>query len=517
MLTRLLTGLVGGLLLWVSFPGYDIWAAAPLGVALSALSLRDIGATRGALLGFAGGMAFFTPLLSWAGIYVGPGPWLALAVLQSLYHVILGVVLGFVRVRDRYFPFLVGGAWVTTELARSTTPFGGFPWARLAFGQADSPFAGVASLVGAPGVTGVVAVTGGILAVLLSRLVDLARCRKGSAEGGGSRPVLRSLAVPAAAVVLLVLLPTWVPRPTDGPTARIMAIQGDVPQAGLDFNAQRRAVLDNHAQLTKQAAEDLRRTGGRTPDLVLWPENASDIDPLRNSDAARVIGEAVSAIGAPTVVGAVLSEPADHVTNAALVYVPGKAEPVQRYDKRHPVPFGEYIPYRDFFRNFSDKVDLVKRDFVGGKEIGVLTAPRSGGVPEVAAGATICFEVAYDDLVRDSVSAGANIVIVQTNNATFGRTHESVQQLAISRIRAIEHGRSVVHISNVGVSSLITPDGAPHGWTELFTKAVLQEDLPLRSGLTWATRLGDYPAIGTSVLTLALTCLALVRHRRRMV
>ena len=112
---------------------------------------------------------------------------------------------------------------------------------------------------------------------------------------------------------------------------------------------------------------------------------------------------------------------------------------------------------------------------------------------EIVSGPSICFEVAYDDLVRANVELGANLLLVQTNNATFGLSHESEQQLAISRLRAIEHGRSVIHISTVGVSGLITPDGTLARRSALFTAAGLDADLPVRSEQTLATRLGPWP------------------------
>ena len=533
---RLLLALAGGLALWLSFPGYDVWPAAPVGVALWALAARDVGARRGAALVGCGALAFLIPTLSWSGIFVGAVPWLGLAGVSSAYYLVLGAVLGGVRVRDRWFPLLVGTVWITVELARSTVPYGGFPWARLAFSQADSPFARVAALLGAPGVSFAVALAGGALAVAVLAVAHRwsPGGRDGPARGvpgvartptaaktpaaartpavGEERLLQRAgfVAAPLLAAVALVLGPLAIPTPTDGPEARFVAIQGNVPQAGLDFNAQRRAVLDNHARVTRQAARDLRSAGDAPPDLVVWPENASDIDPLRNPDADAVIQGAVEAVGAPVVVGAVLSEPTDHLTNAALLYEPGRSGPTQRYDKRHPAPFAEYIPQRAFWRLFSDKVDYVRRDFVGGSDVGVLRTPRAGGAPEVAAGTNICFEVAYDDLVRDGVTHGANVIIVQTNNATFGDTDESVQQLAISRIRAIEHGRSVVHISNVGVSALITPDGVAHGSTGLFEPAVLAGGLPLRSDTTLATRIGD----GPSYLAAAGTALILLRRAR---
>jgi len=292
-----------------------------------------------------------------------------------------------------------------------------------------------------------------------------------------------------------------------------MAVQGNVPRAGLDFNAERRAVLDNHARVTHQAVAAVTAGTLPRPDLMVWPENASDIDPLRNSDAASVISAAVDAIKAPIILGAVLEEPRPNVSNASLLYLPGRGL-TARYIKQHPVPFAEYIPYRSFFRHFSHEVDLVRSDFNAGKGPGVFRLPAHGG-GTIAAGTIICFEVAYDGLVRDTVNHGANVLLVQTNNATFGYTDESVQQLAISRIRAIEHGRSIVHVSTVGVSALITPDGSAHQRTALFTPALLAAELPLRTDRTVADRLGPWPEdLAVFGLSMMVILLGLRRLRR---
>jgi apolipoprotein N-acyltransferase len=526
---------VSGLALWLAFPSHDLWAMAPIGVGLLALATRGAPAWQGALFGLVSGLACFLPLLSWSGTYVGALPWIALAVLESLYVALLGLVCamlqrgplsatfhqgasptGVVRVR----PVVVALAWVAQEALRDTTPFGGFPWGRLAFSQADSPLAGLAAIGGAPAVTFGVALAGGFMAAGVARLIGGTRPisggrpvgqsgiqRDGSVRGGRST-VLCFL---CAATVLV--LPVFVPRPTDGPTGRFMAVQGNVPRAGLDFNAERRAVLDNHVKATLKAAAAVRAGEQPRPDLVVWPENASDIDPLRNADAAAVINGAVDAIDAPVVLGAVLREPPPSVSNASLLYLPGEGV-TQRYVKQHPVPFAEYIPYRSFFRRFSDKVDLVSSDFTAGKGAWVFRVPTSGG-DTIAAGTIICFEVAYDGLMRDTVDHGANVLLVQTNNATFGFTDESVQQLAISRIRAIEHGRSVVHVSTVGVSAMITPDGTAHQQTALFTSAVLAADLPLRTDRTVADRVGAWPEyLACAGLAMMLILFGLRRRRR---
>ncbi len=508
---RLLLSVVAGLSLWLAFPSHDIWPLAILGVALLALATRGTRPATGLLLGFVAGMAFFLPVLSWSGIFVGNLPWFALATLEALYIAVLGWASALLQrggtapVR----PLAIAGLWVLSEFLRSTTPFGGFPWARLAFSQADSPLARLAALAGAPLVTFAVALAGGLLAVLLAQLGQLWRTRgipfADTRRGSGPRSLTRPALVLALGAAV-VAAPALIQPSTDGQDHTVLAVQGNVPEVRLDFNAQRRAVLDNHARLSHRAAERIAAGELAQPDLVVWPENAADIDPLRNGDAARIINDAVQALDAPTIVGAVLQEPADLLTNASLLYLPGQGV-TDRYVKQHPVPFAEYVPYRSFFRTLSDKVDLVRTDFVGGDEVGVMPIPTDTGTLDVGLG--ICFEVAYDHLIRQAVAGGAELLIVPTNNATFGYTDESEQQLAISRIRAMEHGRSVVHVSTVGVSALITPDGTAHQRTSLYTPALLSEELPARTELTLATRVGAWPewlasmAVGGLVLVVA--------------
>jgi apolipoprotein N-acyltransferase len=497
-----LLALGGGLLCRYAFPDPGWWPLAPVAVLLLTLACWGVSARRGCVLGLVFGLAFFVPLLSWSGVYVGMVPWFALAVLQSLYLALLGAGVAVAlrwsaRGRPGLAAVIVAALWVGQEALRDRTPYGGFPWARLAFSQADSPLGHLAALGGAPLVTFSVALAGSLLAVTVVRVLD---------HTGAMSVVLAAVGALAVAFVGLA-----VPLPVNGPMVRVAGIQGDVPEAGLDFNAERRAVLDNHARVTRELAD--RVASGRTPapDLVVWPENGSDLDPFVQEDARSVIDGAVTAIGAPTLVGAVLQRPTGHLTNASIVWTPGSG-PGELYAKRHPVPFAEYIPSRSFYRTLTSKVDLVRQDFVAGDRVGTLDlGPARVGV-------AICFEVAYDDLVRDTVRDGADLLVVQTNNATFGRTDEAVQQLAMSRLRAIEHGRAVAHVSTVGVSALIRPDGTMLTTSSLFEPAALEADLPLRTQLTWADRLGAWPEAflaGCGLLGLTLALMRRPPRRRR--
>ena len=493
---------VAGLLTWWSFPGAGPgpaptalwWAAAP-GVALLLLALRGRRPVSAGALGLVYGVAFLLPHLSWAGEYVGWLPLAALVALETLFYGAGAILLVLVSRHRVGVVRVVGsaGVWVAVEAARARVPFGGFGWGRLAFSQADGPTLGLAALGGAALVGFAVAVQGALLAeaVLAFRF------------GGGHRRLASAAAVvaPLAAAAAVLVSGLAVPLPTSPQegTLRVAGVQGNVPRAGLEFNAERRAVLDNHAGATRDLAA--RVTAGRTPppDLVVWPENASDIDPLRNADAARVIDEAVDAVDAPVMVGTLLRDSQDQYRNTTIVWEPGSG-PGQQYVKRHPVPFAEYVPYRAFFRQLTAKVDLVRADMVAGDRVGVLD------VAGTRVGDLICFEVVDDGLVADTVRHGARLVVVQTNNATFGYTDESVQQLAMSRVRAVEHGRSVAHVSTVGVSALIAPDGRVLTRSGLFTRDVLEADLPLRSSTTVATRVGEWPELvlaGAGILAAA--------------
>ncbi|WP_238072160.1 apolipoprotein N-acyltransferase, partial [Rhodococcus zopfii] len=286
----------------------------------------------------------------------------------------------------------------------------------------------------------------------------------------------------------------------------VAAIQGSVPRLGLDFNAQRKAVLDNHVARTLELAADVSAGTAPRPDVVIWPENASDIDPLRNTDAAADITAAAAAIGAPIAVGAVLVNGDGTTTNSVIVWG-AETGPGERHDKKIIQPFGEYLPYRSFFRLFSEYADRAGH-FVPGHGDGVV---RAAGIP---IGVATCYEVAFDRAFRQAVDAGAQLLAVPTNNATFGDTEMTYQQLAMSRMRAVEHGRAVVVAATSGVSAIVAADGSVLEQTPLFEPAALVAQVPLRTATTLASRLGPIPELVLCVGAVAAAGAALVRARR---
>lgn len=374
-------------------------------------------------------------------------------------------------------------------------PFGGFPWGKLAFGQADGIFAPLAALGGTPVLSFAVALCGfGIYEAL-----RIARSHPRRATAA-----LAVLTVGAPVVAGLAARPLVTDAAEDG-TVVAAVIQGNVPRLGLDFNSQRRQVLDNHALRTTQLAEEVKAGTARRPDFVVWPENSSDLDPYLEADAYEAIDAAVKAIGVPVAIGSVLVPESGPLRNTMILWDPVKG-PTKTYDKRKIQPFGERIPMRSVVRLFSSDVDRVRRDFGPGKDPGVFDMVGS------RVGMVTCFEAAFDDAVRSTVQAGAQVIAVPSNNATFGRSQMTYQQLAMDRIRAIEHSRTVLVPVTSGVSAVIRPDGRIVQQTELFTADALVAEIPLRSSRTPATLVGPLPEY--ALLAAAAAGLGWVLSRR---
>jgi apolipoprotein N-acyltransferase len=481
-----------GLALLVSFPPYGLWWCAPIGVALMAWATIGRRLRAGFAYGLLTGVVFFGPLLAWTNMHVGYAPWILLTLFQACYFALLGMALAaawpLLENRPALSAPVIALLWVAQEALRDRAPFGGFPWGRVAFSQADSPAVHLAVWGGAPLVTFVVALAGGLL--MMWRL---------------KWTVAAAVAVMAVGLVVPLSTP-------DGQTAVVAVVQGNVPRLGLDFNEQRRAVLDNHVRATVELSERVKAGQVKQPDLVVWPENASDIDPLLNADAANAIDLAARSIEAPILVGAVLRGPGENESrNAGIVWVP-EGSAGEMYLKRHPVPFAEYLPMRPLVepiaKAITNQAKLLRTDFVSGHVPGVLTL----GPAKV--GDVICFEVAYDDVVRDVVTHGAQLITVQTNNATFNEA-EASQQLAMVRLRAVEHGRDSLMASTVGISGFVTADGKVHDATDFDTAAAIVRELHLGSSTTLATRLGAWPEMALTVLAAVALVVALAERVRR--
>jgi len=497
---RMLLAAVSGVLLALAFPPFGASLLAPIAVALLVLATYDTTAWRGALIGAIQGAVSFAILLRWMTV-VGGDAWILLVALCAFWMAIVGAGQALVT-RLRWWPLWVASVWVLQEALRDRIPLGGFPWGRLAFAQTATTLTPWAAIAGAPAVTFATALAGAVLAFLV--LVAWVR-----------RPGWRQWAAASVGGLLAIALAgLLVPRPVAGedaggpPVAVAAVIQGGVPSVGLSVSDERREVLERHLAQTLRLADDVASGAVPQPDVVIWPENAVDIDPYSDREVADALTAASRAVDAPLLVGAIIDAPGspDRIANVGIVWDPD-AGPTQMYVKRHPVPFGEYIPFRSLIAPLVGRLDRVPRDMAPGQEPGVLQAG------DVRLGDVICFEVAYDDVVHDAVTAGGRVLVVQTNNATFAGLGQPEQQVAMSRLRAIEHGRAVLVAATSGISAVITPDGAVVSEISEGDVGYLVETVPLRDSLTVADRVGQVPEWIVAALGLAAMIWAAVRSR----
>jgi apolipoprotein N-acyltransferase len=476
-----------GVLLYYSFPPRTLsWSALPAFAGFGLL-LRGRTWKAGLGLGYVFGLGFLLPLLVWTGVEVGPGPWLALVAAEAAFVALVGAGMTAVS-RLPAWPVWAAALWIAGEAARARVPFGGFPWGKIAFGQADGLFLPLAAAGGTP-VLGFAVVLCGFGLGEVVRLAVATR-RTGVLRRGAAVLALLSVAVPVAGALAA---RTLVSDKAEDGTTTVALIQGNVPRAGLDFNSQRRAVLDYHARETRRLAAEVEAGRKPRPDLVLWPENSSDIDPYTNADAYAVIEGAAEAIKAPLSVGAVV-ERGGKLYNEQILWEPGKG-PRGIYDKRQIQPFGEFLPLRGLIGALNETwTSMVRQDFSRGHEPGVFT------MADARVGLVTCYEAAFDWTVRSTVTDGAQLISVPSNNATFDRSEMTYQQLAMSRVRAVEHSRTVTVPVTSGVSAVIMPDGRITQKTGMFVADSLVQKVPLRSSQTPATRLGVLPELALVLL-----------------
>ncbi|MFF7790818.1 apolipoprotein N-acyltransferase [Streptomyces sp. NPDC007991] len=473
---------LAGLLLYVSFPPRTLWWLALPAFAVFGWVLRGRGWKAGLGLGYLFGLGFLLPLLVWTGVEVGPLPWVALAAIEAIFVALVGAGVAVVS-RLPGWPVWAAALWIAGEAARARVPFDGFPWGKIAFGQADGVFLPLVAVGGTP-LLGFALVVCGFGLYEVVRLAVETR-RTGTVRRAAAAVGLLSLAVPVVAAVAA--RPLVSDKAEDG-SVTVAAIQGNVPRAGLEFNAQRRAVLDNHARETERLAAQVKAGKVARPDFVLWPENSSDVDPFANPDARAVIDAAAKAIGVPISVGGVV-ERDGKLYNELILWDPVKG-PVDTYDKRQIQPFGEYLPLRRLVGAINKNwTEMARQDFSRGTKPGVFTMDGA------KVGLVTCYEAAFDWTVRSEVTDGAQMISVPSNNATFDRSEMTYQQLAMSRVRAVEHSRTVVVPVTSGVSAIIMPDGRITQKTGMFVADSLVQKVPLRSSQTPATQLGVLPEI----------------------
>jgi apolipoprotein N-acyltransferase len=467
----LLLALGAGPVLDAGFPDLGVWPLAFVGIAIVLVALIGRRAGTAFLVGFVAGLSFYLVHVSWTALYLGPVPWVALSVLESLFFGAGAVLITlayrwFPRVwpgpiaRIAVLPALVAALWTAREMVAGTWPYGGFAWGRVALSQSESPFAPLVAWIGVSGLSFVMVT---IVAVAVQTLRE-----PGAVD-------LRRAAVPVILVVAILAVPAW---PTSVfSTSRIGAVQGNT-KAGY-FDAADRQPGD----LISGQLEASFPVLDQGVDMIVWPEGSSEYDPATVPAAARALDTLSQLAGGAPIVLGTNQERDGRAYNTSVLWTQGRVE--DWYDKKHPVPFGEYVPDRAFWEPFApDLIGLIGRDYTPGTRDGVMD------VDGVIAGIAICFDIVDDAVIRDSVDRGAQVILAQTNNADFGRTDENQQQLAITRLRAIETSRSVVSISTVGLSAIIGPDGRTIAEVPAYEPGALVEDVPLSRDLTPAVLLG---------------------------
>ncbi|MDW4572434.1 apolipoprotein N-acyltransferase [Microbacterium sp. M3] len=494
---------LAGVLLDVAFPSVAWWPMAFASVGLALMTLIGRGAWAALLTGFAYGIAFYLLNVDFTAEWVGPLPWLALSVLEASFvaggAVLIALAYRWVplvvrrRRRTLVTSLLVAGLWTAREAVVGAFPYGGFPWGRVGTSQVNGPFAEVVSWTGTAGLTF-------LIVALVAAAVELVRFPRRS-RVGGIRALL-PVAVPALVATALVLIPAWPTTPAG--TMRVASVQGNGP-AGYFDEREAGEILESQYEATEPlfGADDV--------DVLLWPEGSVDLDPDASPAVAAALDRVVRQVGAPLVANRI-DQRGDEYFNMSFVWEDGTGIE-QTYDKRNPVPFGEYVPDREFYASIApDLIGMIGRDYTPG------TAPPVFDIDGTIAGLAICFDVIYDALIWEGARDGARVYLFQTNNADFRGTDENLQQLAVARLRAIETGRSVVNLSTVGTSQVIAPDGSTIDGLPANEPGHMLTDVPLRAGLTPAVVIGPWlnalVAWGSVVVLLGLGLAARRRSLR---
>ena len=490
MLPRTGLAALAGVLLAAAYAPVDVPWIIPFAVAAYVWCTGSLKPSRAWLPGLAFGLGFQLTLLWWMRV-IGTDAWAGLAGIEAVFYGLLGALVPLLR-RWPAWPLLVAVAWMTTDSLRMGWPFSGMPWGRLSYGVADHPWSQALPYVGFSGLDLVLALIGTLLAALL---LDRTRWKA------------------TGALAVLVAAASFVPAlvPYDAPVSgqrTVAVVQGNVPGDGTDVLVDIAQLTRNHFEATEQLATDVEDGRVPKPDFVVWPENSTASDPFTDPLVGGMVAGADERIDVPLLAGVMANSGAHGVLNQGVVWNPVTG-PGDRYTKHHPVPFGEYVPWRSLFAGNLARIQKVPRDMLAG------TRQTPLPIADTLVADAICFDVAYDDSLHDQIVRGGQMIVVQTSNASFIYTHQIDQQFQISRLRAMEAGRALVVASTTGVTGVIRADGSVVAQSPLRRTDVLVERVDLSDQLTWGLRIDGWTGRAVWPLVAVLIALGALAYRRR--
>ncbi len=498
-IARPLLALGAGTLVALSLPPWGFWPLAFVGIALFDLSLTDTTSRTGlARRGWLFGAGWMYLGMGWMIQLTGPGYLVAAAVFAG-FHAAAAAIGSTAAAGGRWSVFVRPIAHTLVEVLRFSFPFGGVPLATLGISQVGGPLSGVARVGGVILLTWVTFQLG--FAIVPAVRAAMSRPDGSGATASTHRRVTVALGLAVAAVAAAAVAPSG----TDtGETLRIAAVQGGGEQGTRALDVPSIIVTERHLEATGSIEPD------PDLDLVLWPENTIDVDTFETSDVVPLIVAEARRLGVPFAVGLTEDIRVDgkrRFTNAQVVVTPG-GEIFSRYDKVRRVPFGEYVPLRSVIERISSAVDRVG-EAVPGETPAVLELPDGHRLATV-----ISWEVFFGGRAREGVALGADLIVNPTNGASYTGTIVQTQQIASSRLRAIETGRWVVQTAPTGFSAFVSPDGDVLDRTTQREQRVIVRDVPLREGSTWYVSLGDRPFIAALMISLVALLALDVRSRR---
>ena len=494
--------LLAGIAVGLSWQPYGLWPLMLLGIPAFTLAVRGVRLLNAFGLGYFFGLAMLALAISWVHVL---GTWVAvvLIIFMSLFFGVLGLATTLVG-RLTWWPVATACCWVLIEYAYSRIPFGGFGWTRIAYAVVDTPLAGFFPIIGVAGVSFAVALVGQLIAwAVLALRVAL--------PGHKARRI--RVIIAAAAILVIGLLGSALrlyqvePANTAAGSAQVGIVQGNIPGRGIEAMGRARSVTNNHLSETIHLMTKVRLGQEPQPDFLLWPENSTDIDPTLDPLTRQTVQAAAEIADLPILVGAVMQGPGPNERQTAALWWDPERGVLARYDKQNLVPFGEWIPFRAQLLPVIPLLQQVGAQSVPGTRPGVLDVTAAGRPIKI--GDAICFELAYDQTIYRSITGGAQVLMVQSNNATYGGTGQIEQQFAITRARAMETRREIAVATTNSVSGFITRDGAVAIRTQEFTAQSMVVEMPLRNALTPAIRVAPWLERGLALVAV-LACLAAV-------